>query len=450
MSIQISSTLAPIPGDVAGIKSIAAKFQRTAESIDGAIDELKKAILNAKSSDSDAVEAVQGSAEQVSERLLQLKGRYTTAGTELTTFATDLETAQTHTQSLLTQRDQWEQQLMNLAAQQSRHSEDSPSVGSPDYLAKLVDHRQEAARLNTAVSGANEQLRQLQNRYANVVDQLRSAASRAAGQLRGAIKSDGLNDSTWKKFSNWVSEHADVLKAIHNVLGAITGVLGVLTLFFPVLAPIALVAAGLTAGLGLVLALTGEISWVDFALDIVGVLTMGVAAVAGKALKGVMTSLKATRVNNLTALGARSPLRSVTGSFNGVLKGKNGLKIGPLQLPSKQWLLEIQKFKGVNAAHFMRIALRGRAGAGGAADAALLKQGKNWITANRVAQLINTVLGKGDSVVTDTAPGISERLREQSSGTGFEDIATTIDDYTDAISDAYSDFKEQLTWKVGS
>ncbi|MGL1442088.1 hypothetical protein ACSTJB_23505, partial [Vibrio parahaemolyticus] len=68
--------------------------------------------------------------------------------------------------------------------------------------------------------------------------------------------------------------------------------------------PVALGLAVLTAGLSFLLASSGDGSWLDFALDVIGVLTFGVgsAALAGVKLGGI-----ALRGARSVTLAVRSP-----------------------------------------------------------------------------------------------------------------------------------------------
>ncbi|WP_454117998.1 hypothetical protein [Microbacterium lacticum] len=138
------------------------------------------------------------------------------------------------------------------------------------------------------------------------------------------------------------------------MLQKITLALSLLSFVFPVLAPFALAAAALTAGVGLVLAATGQMSWLEFGLDLLAAATMGVGAAASRTIAGVMTALKGTRVARLAAQGSPNALRVVTGSFNGVLKGRVAVKLGPLTVKNAPRWLEAYSAKGVTNAHFRR------------------------------------------------------------------------------------------------
>ena len=87
-------------------------------------------------------------------------------------------------------------------------------------------------------------------------------------------------EGAWDATGDWLKEHADLIKAIGDVLGDITAVLGMLaivTLPFPPLAAIfgtaALIGSGLTlAAHGLAKAAGADVSWMQVGLDAVGLL----------------------------------------------------------------------------------------------------------------------------------------------------------------------------------
>ncbi|AOW88473.1 enoyl-CoA hydratase/isomerase family protein [Streptomyces olivaceus] len=89
----------------------------------------------------------------------------------------------------------------------------------------------------------------------------------------------GISDA-WDATGDWLKEHADLIKAIGDVLSDITAVLGMLaiaTLPFPPLAAIfgtaALIGSGLTlATHGVAMAAGADVSWATIGLDAVGLM----------------------------------------------------------------------------------------------------------------------------------------------------------------------------------
>ncbi|MFD0307567.1 enoyl-CoA hydratase/isomerase family protein [Streptomyces sp. NPDC127119] len=120
----------------------------------------------------------------------------------------------------------------------------------------------------------------------------------------------GISDS-WDATGEWLKEHADLIKAIGDVLGDITAVLGMLaivTLPFPPLAAIfgtaALIGAGLTLAAHSVAKASGaDVSWAQLGLDAVGLLP-GIG-MFGKGIK-VVGAMKAGNVVGKLGAGFQS------------------------------------------------------------------------------------------------------------------------------------------------
>jgi hypothetical protein len=129
------------------------------------------------------------------------------------------------------------------------------------------------------------------------------AAKRARDAIRGAIDHDGLKDGTWDKFKGWVHDNAWWITDILDAAGWIATICGTLSLlvgWIPVigqalaalLGSIALLATIVSLAGHILMALAGEGSWFDVALDVVGLATMGVGRGALAGAKGAMQGAK--------------------------------------------------------------------------------------------------------------------------------------------------------------
>lgn len=440
MAIQLPTAIGPIPGDPAGIRARANKFTRTADAILEAVRGLQTAIADTRNHSSEALDELAENAGDVSSHLDSLHNRYQVAGEALSGFATALETAQSQVGPLIQESSQSEASVHYYDRQIDIYDDRRHAATDPTELAEINTH---LAGLHRRRNSQVADIANARARFEQIVESLRQAGIAAANRLQTATSSDGFNDTLWDDFTGWVAEHAEILKALRTVLSWVTAALSVLSFFFPVLAPFALAAALLTAGLSLVLALSGEISWVDFALDVIAALSFGVGALAVRGVSRVLTMLKTSRVAHLTSLGGRSPLRSVTGSFNGVLRGRNGLTIGNLRLPSVPWIREVLTARGTASAHFLRIAASGRAGAGGPMDAALLGLGHLYIMTSKLANGIGRTVSTIDTGLDSGLPTFLDVLPDAMSDNAFiEWLSDTSQDY--------QDFRDDMTWRVGS
>jgi hypothetical protein len=152
-------------------------------------------------------------------------------------------------------------------------------------------------------------------------------AGRAARAISESVNHDGLKDSWWDKFTNWVHEHADILKAIAKIAEMVATVLSTLALLIawipgldllsPVLLGLAALASGVALVCNLMLALAGEGSWLDVTVDLFAVVTFGFGAKAGLALRGAEAAdgvasrdtVSLFRAGKLGGFGPRIPMK---------------------------------------------------------------------------------------------------------------------------------------------
>lgn len=149
---------------------------------------------------------------------------------------------------------------------------------------KAKEGTEEYGKASGAVTGLISKVHDLEDRYSraagHISKELDKAADIAPNEPGFWDKlGSGIADA-WDATGDWLKDHADLIKAIGDVLSNITAVLGVLaiaTLPFPPLAAIfgtaALIGAGLTlAAHGVAKAAGADVSWAQLGLDAVGLL----------------------------------------------------------------------------------------------------------------------------------------------------------------------------------
>jgi hypothetical protein len=175
-----------------------------------------------------------------------------------------------------------------------------------------------------------------------------------AGLINNA-SSDGLTDSFWDRFKSWVSQYAWLIKDICTVLEVIATILAIVALFIPgvdIVAALLWIGFGLTA-LALVgrimLAMTGNGSWFDVAMDAFALLTFGIGKFASGALEALTEAggkLGQATIDSERAAMAEKLLDPVNelkgvlsdGEFSNVTKG--------MQAIAKNAIPDIGKFSG--------------------------------------------------------------------------------------------------------
>lgn len=409
MTSTPANDIAPIPGNPSVIRARARTFTRMAEAIQEARAMMQAVIRDATEHDSEAVDALASSVGNARERLADLKSRYEVAGSELSTFADVLEEQQTYADEAVAARDSgvthrnYYQRQYEQALHEAQHGQ--------------IEQREEAARqvgrYRTLRDQASQAVATAGAKHFNALAAVKAAGDRAANAIAQAVASDGVNDSLWDRVTgamkDWVSANAGWLTTLKNILGGLTAIVGLLSIAFPVLAPIALGLAGATALLSFTLAAAGEGSWLDFGLDMVGVLTFGVGAVFAR---GVGLALRGTRIarglnynRQLHSFGQRvlrpiatrrEAIRQVTQEFQRVLP--NGQRL-ITQMPrttlretfTRSWL----ELSGRQVAQYRTILDQAQLGANGVRAQLIDGLGQVAVSAYRGTQAAGTAQDVG-------------------------------------------------------
>jgi YD repeat-containing protein len=234
--------------------------------------------------DADAGRTFADSARDLAGQLDKAHGRYATAGGALKRYAPELRHAQSVADAALTEA-KAAQTTIN-AYQPPVH----PPAGPPTPAEATAERHRQYAH-DDGISALQAARRKLDEATQHRDEQ----AGRAARAINDSIDHDGLADSWWDKFTNWVHEHADILKAIAKIAEMVATVLStialaiswipVLDFLSPALLGLAALASGVALVCNLMLALAGEGSWLDVAVDLFAVVTFGFGAKAGLALR---------------------------------------------------------------------------------------------------------------------------------------------------------------------
>jgi len=237
--------------------------------------------------------------KDLADRVDQLQKR--ADGSALSAFANELERAQQQAAGAIAAHN--DAQRRHAYAQRNLSDAHTAAHQTVDPT-ELQEATDAARRYSSMSTTAAADLTNAQASYDAAVAAVAEAGDTAAAAISHAASSDGLNDSWWDNVLDWVNENAEWIKAVKDVLTLVTVIVGALSIFFPVLAPIALGLAILSAGLSFLLASSGDGSWLDFALDVVGVLSFGLG---GAALGGIKLGTSALRGGRAATLAVRSP-----------------------------------------------------------------------------------------------------------------------------------------------
>jgi hypothetical protein len=271
----------PVPGDPQRISEEGAHLASVAKQITSQV-----AVLRKMASDGVQVgktpDVIKSSASDLADQLDKVVGRYQKVSAALTGWVPELEQAQRMSIQALDQAEVPYQKIKQ-------------TVVLPSGNNLTAQQKQDVTNYHNSMTKAQDELdaaKALLNRATGLRD---SSGSSTAAKINSAI-GDGMKDSWWDKFKDFVSHYAWLIKDICTALEVLATILAVIALFIPgldIVAALLWIGFALTAGalLGRVmLAATGNGSWFDVAMDAIALLTFGVGKFATGALKALAES----------------------------------------------------------------------------------------------------------------------------------------------------------------
>ncbi|MGI5187006.1 hypothetical protein ACQEVI_02545 [Promicromonospora sp. CA-289599] len=326
----------PVPAEASGLDAVIKHYKEIAEMM------TTQAALLKKIGDGDetllkgeAADAMRKRARESHEALGSAAGRYEDVHAALVTYRPELETARSETGKALAQAEDADAARKGAENMPDPVNEDRPE----DAPALTTEQRNESQNRSDKIGAAAGALEEAKTTARNAMAALDAAAAAAATKIKENWGEDGLNHSWQEKLRH---NFMKFLKGLVEVLGWIGMALAVLAMIIPGLGALAWVALGVAVvGLlgSIVLAATGEESWMGVVWGVVGVVTavfgLAVAKVIGAAVKASRAASQSAvtiRMNDLGRLAERMAVfrNNIDGpfgafAFNRVLSG--GLRI---------------------------------------------------------------------------------------------------------------------------
>lgn len=275
----------PVPGDPEQISAEARHLSAVADQITSQVAMLRQIAHSPDDEVGQHADKIRSSAGDLASQLDKVVGRYQKVSSALDGWVPELERAQAMSVQALDQAEGPYSQLNQQVILPS----------GPNLTAK---QKQQVQDYHNAMGRAQQQLddaKALLNRATSLRD---TQASHYAGLINAACD-DGVKDSWWDSFKDWVSQYAWLIKDICTGLEIAATILAVLALIFSGVGWIVLLGVVLTAvalaGRTL-LALTGNGSWLDVGLDAFALLTFGSGTILtrmlGKVVEGMVDTAK--------------------------------------------------------------------------------------------------------------------------------------------------------------
>ena len=297
----------PVPGDPGRISEEASHLASVAKQISGQVAALHKIAGGGADGALKGAYAdkIHSSAADLADQLDKVVGRYQKVSAALTHWIPELEQAQ-----------RMSLQALNDAEGPYKKLNQTVALPSGDNL--TAQQKQDVQNYHNSMKQAQGALAAAKTLLGQATTLRDNQGSHYAGVIHSA-SDDSMKDSWWDSFKEWVSQHAWIIKDICTVLEVVATVLAIVALFIPgvnVVAALLWIGFGLTAAAlvgRIMLAATGNGSWLDVALDAFALMTFGLGKLAAGGLKGAAATTE--ELSKTVVAGERSAMLSRGESF---------------------------------------------------------------------------------------------------------------------------------------
>lgn len=282
MSWAPLATEQPIDGDPAQVRSFGQDLERTARLIAEQAEALR-ALADPTAWVADTADAFRDQASDLEREISKAEGRYSAVGGHVVAWADMIEDARRQAE-LLRVAAQEQQLILDTSAE----AEPQPDPLNPTLPPQLSEV---GRQVNDRRGRAQEEIERLRGDLERLVDE-HNSNGREFGRLIRAAQDDDLNDGFWDRVRAWIANHAPLLREIATWAGRIAAVVGLIALFITPLGWVAAAAAAIAVLASGVLLISGDGSWGSFLLNVVGLASFGIGAIA---TRGVVTAFRAGR-----------------------------------------------------------------------------------------------------------------------------------------------------------
>jgi len=294
----------PVPGDPYEVGRMGRHYTDVADAIERAASKLRQLAGGDDGQESDAVDELDDSCQQVADDISKAHERYAGVGAALTAYAPELEQAQADSLAALTAAQQADRDHTAATTRQN----DAQSPGETSAAQSDLDAS------TKALGDARTQLQ-------DAIDRRDRAARTAIDAIKNVQDSGDLNDSWW---DNWGHKIVEAIQKIASTVAMVAGILALCVGWIPIigqalagiLGTIALVASAISLVCNIALAATGYGSWWQVGLDAIAVATFGVGRVLTTAARASTTTVQGVSrmgAGTLAAQDGALTIRSLMG-----------------------------------------------------------------------------------------------------------------------------------------
>lgn len=311
----MSALVAGPSGDPSAVQAMARQYHQVASAISGAASTLRR--LDGSDSESKAVTAFLKKAGDLADKLGRAEGRYSGTGDALNEYAGALSTAIDEASSASRMHDQSQTEAQSSTRSQDRYQDLANSSTDPDQqqefqtLSDTQRSRAESAQADAARAASMMQ---------SALEGLETAAQRAIAKIDDSVD-DGLGDSAWDDFKQWMKDNDEWISVVVKVAQFAGTVLAIAALLFPLTSWLGALALGVmifSTAADTAKAAAGTGSWADVGLDALGFATFGAGTQVLKVGRGSVNAVAESRVASIVSDGMsrEAALTRVERSFN--------------------------------------------------------------------------------------------------------------------------------------
>lgn len=287
-------------GDPVAVQDMAQRYHQIATAISDAASTLKR--LDGSDSESKAVTAFLKKAGDLADKLGRAEGRYSGTGDALSEYATALTSALDEASSATRLHDQSESEAQSSSRSQDRYQDLANSATDPD---QQTEYQTLADTQRSRADGARADATRAASTMRAAVEGLDAAAQRAIAKIDDSVD-DGLNDSGWDDFKQWMKDNDEWISVVVKIAQFAGTVLAIAALLFPLTSWLGALALGVMifgTAADVTKAAAGTGSWGDVALDAFGLVTFGAGKLAVSSGRVAVNAVAQSRVQSIVADG---------------------------------------------------------------------------------------------------------------------------------------------------
>jgi len=295
----------PIDGDPGQVRTYGQDLERTARRIAQQAEALR-GLSDPADWKAETADAFRDQAADLEKEISTAHDRYSLVGGHVVAWADMIDDARRQVEALrVAAQDQ--QRVLDTSVE----AEPQPDLENPALPPQLTEDGRE---VNARRQRAEQEIEQLRGDLGRLTEEHRLIGEEYGRVIRAA-QDDGLNDGFWDRVKAWIASHAPLLRDIATWAGRIAAVVGLIALFCTPLGWVAAAAAAIAVLASGALLVSGDGSLGSFLLNVVGLATFGLGAIASRGAVAAFRAGRAARAAPAVSAARSAVLNAADGAI---------------------------------------------------------------------------------------------------------------------------------------